>query len=268
MRFGICASCKQAASLKNISFDYLEENVRRFLVPDQPEEDFAAQLSQARSLPIPVEAANSFIPPDLKLIATPTQQVDTARLERYVKAALQRAERTGIRVIVFGSGNARACPPDYDHDDALRQIGDHLTTWSGWARNHGVEIVLEPLRYQETNTLNTVAESGAFVLPLADTGARLLADIYHMACNGEDPETILPWASLLSHVHVAEREERAAPGRHGEDFRSYFATLHKGNYDRRISIECKWGDLAIEAEPGIATLREQWEGSFVPYRQE
>src|SRR5579859_3210667 len=85
MRFGICASCQQAASLKDISFDYLEENVRRFLLPDQPEEDFAEQLRLARTLPVPVEAANSFIPPDLKLIATPTQKVDTTRLQRYVK---------------------------------------------------------------------------------------------------------------------------------------------------------------------------------------
>ena len=261
MRFGICASFKQAASLKNISFDYLEENVKRFLVPDQPEEDFAEQLSQARTLPIPIEAANSFIPPDLKLIATPTQKVDTVHLERYVKTALQRAEQSGIRVIVFGSGGARGCPPGYDHDDALQQIGDHLATWSGWARDHGVEIVLEPLRYQETNTLNTVAESGAFVSPLASSGARLLADIYHMAWNGEAPESILPWASLLSHVHVAEREGRTVPGCHGEDFRTYFAVLHKAGYDQRISIECSWGDLATEVGPGIATLREQWESS-------
>jgi sugar phosphate isomerase/epimerase len=261
MRFGICAPFREVASLKSIPFDYLEENVQRFLVPEQPQETFAALLEEARRLPVPIEAANVLFPGDLTLVATTTQSVDRQRLERHIKTVLQRAAQVGIQVIVFGSGRARACPPGHDHDDAIRQIGEHLATWSVWARDYGVQIVLEPLRYEETNTLNTVAESGALVSQVADTGARLLADIYHMACNGEAPESILPYAGLLSHVHVAEREGRTAPGVHGEDFRPYFAALHQGGYDRRISIECNWRDLSAEVDRAIAVLKEQWAAS-------
>src|SRR5438045_2166312 len=116
------------------------------------------------------------------------------------------AGRRRIRVIVFGSGAARACPPDWDRADAERQIGEHLARWSVWARACGVTLALEPLRYEETNTLNTVVEGGALVRGIAASGATLLADLYHMARNGEPPDSILPWASLLSHTHVAERE--------------------------------------------------------------
>ena len=175
-----------------------------------------------------------------------------------MKTALQRAEQVGIRVIVFGSGSARACPPGYNRDEAVQQIGAHLSQWGEWAEKHNVQIVLEPLRYEETNTLNTVTEAGRLVASIDRPGVRLLADIYHMACNNESPEDILPWSSLLSHVHVAEKQERAAPGRHGEDFRPYFAALHQAGYDRRISIECNWQDLATEVSQGIETLREQW----------
>jgi sugar phosphate isomerase/epimerase len=178
-----------------------------------------------------------------------------------MKTALQRAEQVGIRVIVFGSGGARACPPGYDRADAVQQIGAHLAQWSDWAQNHGVQIVLEPLRYEETNTLNTVAEAGALVASIDKPGARLLADVYHMACNGESPEDILLWASLLSHIHVAEKRDRAAPGRYGEDFRPYFSALHQADYDRRISIECNWQNFAAEVGPAIETLREQWRTS-------
>ncbi len=208
MRFGICAPYREVAALETYPFDYLEENVQRFLIP--------------------------------------TQSVDTKRLERYMKTALQRAEQVGIRIIVFGSGWARVCPPDYSHTDALQQIGAHFSQWSEWAQNHGVEIVLEPLRYEETNTLNTVTEAGEFVANINRPGARLLADFYHMAYN------------LLSHVHVAEKRDRAAPGRYGEDFRPFFAALHQAGYDRRISIECIWQSLAAEVPPAIETLREQW----------
>jgi sugar phosphate isomerase/epimerase len=258
MRFGICAPYHEVAALETCPFDYLEEHVQRFLVPERPQEDFAAIWGEARTLPVPIEAANSLLPADLTIVATPARRVDTRRLERYMKTALQRAEQVGIRVIVFGSGAARACPPEYDRAAAVQQIGDHLARWSEWARDYGVQLVLEPLRFAETNTLNTVAEAGALVTRIAGSGAMLLVDSYHMACNGELPESILPWAALLAHVHVAQWHDRAAPQPQGEDFRPSFTVLHQAGYDRRISIECHWRDLPAEVGPAIATLREQW----------
>jgi len=207
---------------------------------------------------VPIEVVNNLLPANMRLVATATHSEDTKRLERYMKTALQRAEQVGIRIIVFGSGRARVCPPDYSHTDAVQQIGVHFTQWSEWAQNHGVEIVLEPLRFEETNTLNTVTEAGAFVAQLNCPGAKLLADCYHMACNNESSEDILPWSALLSHVHVAEKRYRAAPGRYGEDFRLFFAALHQAGYDRRISVECNWQHLAAEVPSAIEALREQW----------
>jgi sugar phosphate isomerase/epimerase len=259
MRFGICAPFREVTTLTSFPFDYLEENVQRFLAPERSQTYFKEQLQAARSLPVPIESANALLPSDLTLVATPTRPVDTLRLERYIKTALQRAEQVGIRVIVFGSGAARACPPGYDSAEAVRQIGEHLATWSEWARNHGVQLVLEPLRYEETNTLNTVAQAGALVSQHTASGARLLADLYHMLCNGEAPETLTPWVPLLSHVHLAEQKGRTAPGQHGEDFRPYFSVLHQGGYDQRISIECNWHDLVSEVDLALAVLKEPWE---------
>lgn len=258
MRFGICASVQVAAQLPQVSFDYLEEGVQRFLVPERPQEEFEVLLKAARQLPVPVEAANAFFPGDLLLIASPQQQVDRVRVHNYVRTALRRAEQAGVRIIVFGSGTARACPPDCSHDEAVRQIGEHLATWSEWAGEHGVEIVLEPLRYEETNILNTVAESGDVIARVGAPHARLLADTYHMAHNQEDPESVRPYVPLISHVHVAELERRSAPGSNGQDFRPYFAPLRSSGYDRRISIECRWDDLPAQVDQAIATLRQQW----------
>ena len=258
MRFGVCAGRQQLAPLGDVTIDYLEENVQRFLCPEGPEEEFAAHLDETRTLPVPVEAANVFIPADLPLVASATQSVDLPRLERYVRTALRRAEMAGIRVIVFGSGKARACPPDLDLGAGLRQIGEHLARWGDWAAGHGVSIAIEPLRRAETNMLNTVAESAALVEQLGPPAIRLLADTYHMACNGESPDDLRAFAPLLAHVHVAEYRERAAPGTHGEDFRPYFAALSQGGYDARISIECTWQDFAAQVAGALATVREQW----------
>ena len=261
MRFGVCTSYDNASAWRDAPVDYIEESVQRFLRPERPQEEFAAHLARAAALPLPIEAANNLLPPDLSLVATPTRQVDHARLEAYMRTALERAAQAGIRVLVFGSGGARACPAGVTRADAERQIGAHLATWSIWARDYDVQIALEPLRYEETNTLNTVAEGGALVTSIAASGATLLADVYHMACNGEAPASLEPYGPLLAHVHVAERRDRAAPGRYGEDFRPYFAALRRAHYDRRISVECNWQDFAAEVGPAMATLRAQWADS-------
>lgn len=258
MRFGICAPYQDVMTLQRLPFDYLEENVQRFLLPEQPQEVFEAHWQVARHLSVPIEAANSLLPASLPIIATPSKPIDTARLEHYMKTALQRAEQVGMSVIVFGSGDARRRPSDCTDEDAQQQITAHLAQWCTWAHEHGVQIALEPLRYEETNILNTVAESGQLIASIADTGATLLVDTYHMACNGEAAADILSYAAHLSHVHVAEKQERAAPGRYQEDFRPYFSALHQSGYDRRISIECRWQDLTAEVEPAIATLKTQW----------
>jgi len=258
MRFGVCAGYQEVAALETIPFDYLEEGVQRFLMPERPQEEFERALRGAQALSVRIEAANAMLPADLVLIETASQRVDAPRLERYMRTALARAEQAGIRLIVFGSGAARRCPPDGTIEESTRQIGEHLARWSEWAAEHAVTFALEPLGRGETNVLNTVAEAATLIEALGLPNARLLADTYHMACNGEAAESLVAAVPLLAHVRVAELRERAAPGRHGEDFRSYFAPLRGGGYDGRISIECDWQDFAAEVAPAVATLRAQW----------
>lgn len=259
VRFGVCAPVEAVATLPGVTFDYLEAPVQGFLQPERPDEEFARTLRQARELPIPVEAANSLLPGDLALIAAPGRAVDVARLERYMRTALARAEQAGIRVIVFGSGVARQRPDGVAPQAALDALAGHLERWGAWAGEHGVTIVIEPLRYEETNIVNTVAEGADLARRVHHPNVALLADTYHMACNGEAPESLTADVPLLAHVHTAERQERAAPGRHGEDLRPYFRALRAGGYDARISIECTWTGFAAEVAPSIAALRAQWE---------
>jgi sugar phosphate isomerase/epimerase len=258
MKFGICASFHTVQHLKERHFDYLEENVQRFLLPERPQEDFEANLRAVRQLSFPIEAANSLLPPDLVLIATPERKIDTVRLESYIKTTLQRADQADLRMLVFGSGDARACPPGYAKAEAALQIQEHLATWSNWANHYGIQIVLEPLRYEETNLFNTVAESGEMISHIASSGAQLLADTYHMACNQEEPASLVPYGSLLKHIHVAEKQHRAAPGHYGEDLRPYFSALQQTGYNQRISIECNWTNIASEVNPALEALRTQW----------
>ena len=55
MRFGICAPYREVAALETYPFDYLEENVQRFLLPERPQEEFEAFWQEARQLPEPLD---------------------------------------------------------------------------------------------------------------------------------------------------------------------------------------------------------------------
>ena len=115
MRLGICAPYREMAALETYPFDYLEENVQRFLIPEHSQEEFEEFLQEARQLPVPIEVGNSLLLADMRLAATPTQSVDTKRLERYMKTALQRAEQLGIRIHVAEKRD-RAAPGRYGED--------------------------------------------------------------------------------------------------------------------------------------------------------
>jgi sugar phosphate isomerase/epimerase len=146
-------------------------NIRDALVPEDGHQVFARKRRCLQTLPVPVEAANTLLPPDLPLISTPDRPVDTVRLERYVRTAIDRAAGLGIRVIVFGSGAARTCSSDFDRTQAALQVVQHLARWSEWARGSGIRFALEPLRHEESNVINTVAEADAALERIAGSGS-------------------------------------------------------------------------------------------------
>jgi sugar phosphate isomerase/epimerase len=59
-------------------------------------------------------------------------------------------------------------------------------------------------------------------------------------------------------VHIAEKEERAYPGKRGTDFRPYFRAMKEINYSGGIMIECRWGKIEGELPLAVQNLSGQW----------
>jgi sugar phosphate isomerase/epimerase len=257
MRFGICAAAGANAGLARdlAGLDFLEEHVQAFLVPGAPESDFTERLAAARAAGRPIEAANCFLPGTLPCVGP---QVDAAAIDAWAATAFLRAQSAGITLIVFGSGGSRTVPAGWAPDQAFAQFTALLARLGPVAARHGVTIAVEPLNRGECNFINTVAEGAAAVRAANHPAVRLLADLYHMAKNGETAADLVPVVPLLAHVHIAEVAKRTAPGLAGDDFRACFTALRAGGYDARISLECHWGDLAREAGPGLAETRRQF----------
>lgn len=251
MQIGICASVETAAKLPPDGFDFFELNVQSFLVPEKDESAFEPNLRLATALPRPVKAANCFLPGNLKCVGP---AVDSSRLLRYAGEAFSRAGRTGIDLIVFGSGAARTVPDGFGKGEAIAQFVELLRSLGPLASAHGVTIAVEPLHRAECNFINSLAEGAEVVRQADHANVRLLADLYHMRMEAEPLSELVRHGSLLAHVHAAEFSERGWPGKSGEDFTAFLRALAEAGYSGPLSIECTWGDILSEIAPSLRFL--------------
>jgi sugar phosphate isomerase/epimerase len=250
MRFGCCCSLEQAATVHAAGFDYLETTVVS-LLPEADEMVFAPLLAHYQAAPLPALACNVFLPGDLKVVG-PT--VDWPRLERYVHTALRRVRLIGANLVVFGSGRARQVPEGWARTTAQAQLVDFLHLVAEVAEKHGLTIAIEPLNRQESNILNSVAEAVALAEQVNRLAVRVLADFYHMDEENEPLQHLTDYASWLAHIHVADTGRRA-PGLGVYPYAEFVNQLRQANYSGLVSIECRWEDLAAEAQPAREFLQ-------------
>jgi len=253
MRIGVCTSPEKVTS-PVADLEYIESPVASALCPLEDDSAFEARLAAAKAAPAPVEAANCFIPTELK---TTGPQVDPAAVDAYVTTAMRRAKRVGISTIVFGSGGSRKVPEGFSIADAQEQIVAHLKRWGPIAGRFGVTIAIEPLNKAECNIINSVDEGAELARRADHPNIRLLADTYHMARDGQGPEQIRRAQGLMAHVHCAEGDGRGPLGTKGEDQRPYFKALKDIGYKGRVSIEARWEDFASQLPPAVVELQRQ-----------
>jgi len=241
---GVCTSIANNKLLYSAGFNYIEESARRFLVPELGEDVFRENLAKLDSSKLNVEACNSFLPGSLKSVGP---EPDHKNIIEYSRVAFARAKKAGVKIIVFGSGASRQIPEGFPYEEAKGQFIDLGKELGQIADEYGITIVLEPLNSKECNFINSVKEGAEIVMEIDHPNFLLLADIYHMKMDNENPENIIRYGKFIKHVHMAEKEGRAAPGTHGEDFTPFFNALRRINYRGRISIESRWEDMNRQA---------------------
>lgn len=245
---------EQMAILFDVGFSFAELSVSSLMSLSDNEYD--AVRTALAFAPLPIFACNSFVPASLPIVGPNT---DRSALQAHVAKAIYRVEGIGAQRIVFGSGGARSIPDGFSRDQAYAQLTEFLEICQREAEPTDVLIVIEPLRQAESNVLNTVTEAAMWVERAGLSHVRLLADTYHMHAQ-EEPLTVLSQvASLLAHVHVANKEERRYPGflaTDRDDMRSLLAILDAAGYDQGISVECRFDDLAAQAPLALACLMQ------------
>jgi hydroxypyruvate isomerase len=149
--------------------------------------------------------------------------------------ALGIAERTGCRSFNALYGN-RLDGEDPVKQDDLALV--HLATAAEAAAKIGAQLVLEPLSGADRYPLKTAADAVAVLDDLGRENVRLLADLYHLAVNGDDLDALATThLARIGHVQIADAPGRHQPGTGSLDIEGHLANLQNAGYDGFVGIE-------------------------------
>lgn len=266
MRFGCCAPLTDAALVRDAGFDYLEPTVATVMGAED-DAAFAAVRAAIAAAGVPVEAMNVFIPRDMR-ITGPDADAQRDVVYAYVSEAMRRMAAVGVRVVVFGSGGARSIPEGFDRARAEDQLATFLAYLELESATTGVQVVIEPLNTKESNIFTSVAESDQFALARGVPGISVLADLYHMAQEGETYDGMRAAGPRLRHAHVADVDRKPPGAGEVADYPGFFRTLRAIGYTGTVSVEARWTSDANDraargAEYAAANdyLRRAWDAS-------
>ena len=244
MRFGVCigADMTKLELVKKYGYDYAEISLSG--IADWTEEQIEDARQQMERLGIWAEACNGFFFsfPDGYLTS---DEVDFAVLEEYIRRALGKGARLGLKVAVIGSGKARKILDESRRAAGEEQFAKVLRLAGDIAAEFGIKIVIEPLCYEECNTVNTVADGIAMCKLANHPNVFVLADFFHVAMTGESLDAVRTCGSLLQHTHIARsNRDRQMPVNPEDraDCEKWAAALRENGYTGRMSLEGGMGN--------------------------
>ena len=180
-------------------------------------------------------SCNGLFPGDIRL----TGDVDKVVLKDYCDKTFYKLAELGIKLAVFGSGKAKHVPDGFDRQKAWEQLYELGTLLSDEAKQYGQTVVVEPLRFEEVNIVNTVVEGAEYCRVVGRDNFKLLVDFYHFNSNGEDWATLEQNKDLLCHTHIATPVKRSRPQTEEEwaFFARCMSALKNIGYTGRMSFE-------------------------------
>ena len=253
MKLGIRTDFVNLPEVAALGCDYVEIPLNALAA--LPESDFNAFVDYVEGNAIPVTACGDMLPEDLPITGP---DVNASALHGYLKHALGRAQRLGVKVAVLDGAKSRAVPLDGDFPFAWRQLGNFLRLVQGHARDTGITVALEPLRKADCNLLNLVSEATLIAGLLQLGNIAVAAHFGHMAMASEPLSALRRAAPLLKHVYIENALTRALPRPgDGEDYGRMLETLSDIGYDGGVTLSGTITEtFAEDAKVALGFIRE------------
>lgn len=255
MKIGVCGGIDRIATAAECGYDYLETNFKD--LARSSDEDFQKFLTELKNSNITCEAANCFIPGDLKVTG---ECIDYNALRNYLAVGYKRAAEVGIKVVVFGSGGARNIPDGYSYKAAITDIIRFVKDYAApMAAEYGIDLVFEPLRKKETNIINTIKEGAMLASAVNLPNVGTLGDLFHMHVEGDTYDDVRELKGIFRHAHMSypESMDKRVFMKESDDFdyKGFFDALKDAGCER-VSIEAGSEDFVNDAREAIKVMNK------------
>ncbi len=172
-------------------------------------------------------AAGNMPAGDRGLVSWPGRE---AEFRDSVAVAVAIGERLGTPVFNALYGNR------FDGATGQDDVADaNLAFAAAEAQRVGATVVLEPLSGAGRYPLRSAADALAVIDRVP--GVALLADLYHLAVNGEDLDALPALVDRIGHVQIADAPGRHEPGTGSLDLPRHLAALTDAGYDGHVGLE-------------------------------
>ena len=243
IRLGVCMNMKNARIACEKGYDYLELQFAATAL--LAESEYQSLRQEVLASPLPVEVMNCMVPGGISL-CSPAGSGD--EMQQLLTTGFARAHELGVRLVVFGSGNARRIPDGMTPEKAYAYILAFLRQAAGLAAPYGIAIAIEPLRTLECNFINSIREAQKLACDVNEPNVGAMADLYHIAYDGDDMTAMGEGPGIL-HAHIAHPISRSCP-KPGDGYeglyKEFFGILKEIGYEGRVSIEGNVSEFSSE----------------------
>ena len=191
-------------------------------------------------------------PPRGLHVTTPDVEVRAKSL-RYFHTLIDFCGDLGGRVMVFGSPKGRQAVKGISVREATKYLTEGLAQVADHAQQRGVKILLEPLGHNQTDVVNTTAETIKIIEEVHHPALQTMFD-FHNTVDEKIPfhEIIEKYFAHIYHVHVQEMDGKYLGAGNGvKDFVRAFQTLKSLHYDKWVSLE------VFDFSPGPKTIAKE-----------
>jgi D-psicose/D-tagatose/L-ribulose 3-epimerase len=191
-------------------------------------------------------------PPTGLHVTTPDRDV-RAKSWAYVEALIDFCGDLGGTVMVFGSPKGRSAGPGQSPADAGTLLAEGLSRVADRAGRRGVKILLEALGHDQTDVVNSLAETAELLRKIDHPAIQTMFD-FHNTLDETEPFPVLieKYYASIHHVHVQEMDGRYLGSGNGEkEFVPAFQKLRDLGFDKWISVE------VFDFAPGAEIIARQ-----------
>jgi len=160
-------------------------------------------------------------------------------------------ERLGCKVFnaLYGNRVDDASPQEQDELGA-----ENLALAAKGAARIGGTVLVEPVSGAPAYPLLTAADALAAIDRAAESNIALLADLYHLAVNGDNVDKVIAdHTDRIAHVQIADAPGRNEPGTGSLPLLAQLADLRAAGYDGWVGLEYKPSGASADSFAWIKT---------------